>query len=91
MIFLTPIVKLFGAKDAYVLSYAKYYVSVILIGTPFNVLAMSISNLVRVDGHPRLSMYGMMIGAAPHTKGVFFRDFHRDYPGRLSRYAAGNQ
>lgn len=64
MIFLTPIVKLFGAKDASVLPYAKDYVSVILIGTPFNVLAMSISNLVRVDGHPRLSMYGMMIGAA---------------------------
>lgn len=66
LIFLKPMLTVFGAP-ANVMPYAVDYTSIILIGTPFNLIAISLSNLARTDGHPRLSMYGMMIGAALNT------------------------
>lgn len=66
LIILKPMLKAFGATDN-VMPYAIDYTSIILIGTPFNLISISLSNLARTDGHPRLSMYGMMIGAALNT------------------------
>lgn len=66
LLFLRPILSLFGATEAS-MPYAVDYTSIILLGTPFNLIGIVLSNLARTDGHPRLSMYGMMIGAGLNT------------------------
>lgn len=66
LVFLEPLLKLFGATES-IMPYALDYTSIILIGTPFNMLAVVLSNLARTDGHPRLSMHGILIGAALNT------------------------
>ncbi len=66
LIFLKPILSLFGATEK-VMPYAIDYTAILLIGSPFNMLAIILSNLARTDGHPRLSMYGMLIGAVLNT------------------------
>ena len=66
LIFLKPILTLFGATEN-IMPYAIDYTAIILLGTPFNLLSIVLSNLARTDGHPRLSMYGMMIGAGLNT------------------------
>ena len=66
LLFLKPLLRLFGATDT-VMPYAIDYTSIILIGTPFNLISIVLSNLARTDGHPRLSMYGMLIGAGLNT------------------------
>lgn len=66
LVFLKPILVLFGATEK-ILPYAMDYTSIILIGSPFNMIAIVLSNLARTDGHPRMSMYGMLIGAGLNT------------------------
>lgn len=66
LIFLEPILNLFGATPDN-LSYAIDYTSIILLGVPFNILGITLSNMARTDGNPRLSMYGILIGAALNT------------------------
>lgn len=66
LIFLRPILLLFGATES-VMPYAVDYVTVILIGSPFYLVSISMANLVRTDGNPRLSMWGMLIGAILNT------------------------
>lgn len=66
LIFLKPILTLFGATEN-IMPYAIDYTSIILIGTPFNLISIVLSNLARTDGHPRLSMYGVLIGAILNT------------------------
>lgn len=66
LIFLKPILTLFGATDN-IMPYAIDYTGIILLGTPFNLISIVLSNLARTDGHPRMSMYGMLIGAALNT------------------------
>lgn len=64
--FLQPILTLFGATEN-IMPYAIDYTGIILLGTPFNLVSIVLSNLARTDGHPRMSMYGMLIGAALNT------------------------
>lgn len=59
---LDPLVKMFGASEN-TLEYARQYTSIILLAAPFNVLGVSLSNMARADGNPKLSMYSIMIGA----------------------------
>lgn len=66
LIFLQPILRLFGATEN-IMPYAIDYTGIILLGTPFNLVSIVLSNLARTDGHPRMSMYGMLIGAALNT------------------------
>ena len=66
LIFLEPLLSLFGATGA-VMPYAKDYTSIILLGVPFSILGVSLSNMARTDGSPRLSMYGILIGAVLNT------------------------
>ena len=66
LIFLKPVLSLFGATES-VMPYAVDYTTVILIGTPFNLISIAMANLVRTDGSPRLSMWGMLIGAILNT------------------------
>lgn len=66
IVFLDPILIRFGATEA-VLPYAREYGSIVLLGVPFSILGIALSNMARVDGNPRLSMYGILIGAALNT------------------------
>lgn len=62
LLFLEPLLRMFGATDA-VMPYAKDYASIMLIGAPFSVIGVGLSNMARTDGAPRLSMYGILVGA----------------------------
>lgn len=66
LIFLKPILVLFGAT-ASTMQYAIDYTSIVLCGLPFNMISIALSNMARTDGHPRMSMYGILIGAALNT------------------------
>ncbi len=66
LIFLDPMLRLFGAKDS-ILPYARDYTSIILLGAPFSVLSVSLSNMARSDGSPKVSMYGIIVGAVLNT------------------------
>lgn len=65
-LFLDPMLKLFGATEN-TMAYARQYTAVILIGTPFNMLAVVLSNMARTDGSPALAMYAMLVGAFLNT------------------------
>lgn len=66
LIFLKPILTLFGATET-TMPYAIDYTSIVLIGVPFSMVSIALSNMARTDGHPRMSMYGILIGAALNT------------------------
>lgn len=60
-VFLEPLCRLFGAtKD--VLPYALDYGKIIVIGFPVFVIAVGFGNVIRADGRPKESMFGMLIG-----------------------------
>jgi len=62
LLFLTPLLTLFGAsKD--VLPYARQYMEIILIGTVFMSTGFGMSNFIRAEGNPMVAMYTMLIGA----------------------------
>lgn len=62
LVFLDPILKIFGATPNNMM-YAKDYASIILIGTVFNLLGIGLSNMARCDGSPNVAMYSMITGA----------------------------
>ena len=66
LLFLEPMLRVFGAGEA-VMPYAKDYASILLLGAPFNMMGIALSNMARTDGSPRLSMYGILIGAILNT------------------------
>ena len=66
LIFLKPILTLFGATET-TMPYAIDYTSIVLMGVPFSVISIALSNMARTDGHPRMSMYSILIGAALNT------------------------
>lgn len=53
---------LFGATET-ILPYSKEYLSIVLAGIVFHILAMALNNLVRAEGHARVAMYTMVIAA----------------------------
>lgn len=65
-LFLNPLLNIFGATDA-TREYAIDYAEIILLGAPFNLLGIGLSNMVRTDGSPAFSMYGILIGAVLNT------------------------
>lgn len=62
LVFLDPILKIFGATPNNMM-YARDYASIILIGTVFNLLGIGLSNMARCDGSPNVAMYSMITGA----------------------------
>jgi putative MATE family efflux protein len=65
-IFLTPLLKAFGAPRD-VLPYAKDYVRVTSIGFPFLLLTIGGGHLIRADGNPRMTMICNLTGAIINT------------------------
>lgn len=66
LVFLDPMLRVFGATDS-VMEYSRQYTSIILLGTPFNMLGVGLSNMARTDGNPSLSMYSILVGAILNT------------------------
>jgi putative MATE family efflux protein len=65
-LFLTPLLRVFGATDQ-IMPYAQQYAGIVLLGMPFLILTNGISNLIRADGSPRYSMTCMVAGAIVNT------------------------
>ena len=66
LIFINPILQLFGASEA-VLPYAKDYLSIILWGAVFQSIGFGMNNFIRAEGSPHTAMYTMLIGAILNT------------------------
>ena len=62
LIFLDPLLRLFGASDT-ILPYAREYVSIVLAGSVFMGLGFGMNNFIRAEGNPRIAMATMLIGA----------------------------
>ena len=63
LIFLTPMLRLFGSIDADVLQYSKEYAYYILIAGPFMCMSFVMNNVLRAEGKAVLSMIGLVVGA----------------------------
>lgn len=66
LIFMNPLLKLFGASEA-VLPYARGYLGIILIGTVFQSVGFGMNNIIRAEGNPKIAMLTMLIGAIMNT------------------------
>ncbi|MDD2438699.1 MAG: MATE family efflux transporter [Methanosarcinaceae archaeon] len=61
LLYLDPILKVFGATSG-VLPYAKEYLQIIIIGGLFFVSGVALQNIVRAEGNTRLAMNAMLVG-----------------------------
>jgi putative MATE family efflux protein len=59
--FLDPILIGLGASEN-ILPYARDYVSITMMSTPFAMISMGLSNVIRADGSPRYSMFAVLTG-----------------------------
>lgn len=66
LVFLEPLLKLFGASEA-VLPYAKEYVRIILWGSVFQCVSFGVNGFIRAEGDPKTAMVTMLIGAVLNT------------------------
>ena len=61
ILFGDQILMMFGASDAS-LEYAKAYISIIFLGSVFNIIGFVLNPIIRVDGNPKLSATIMVVG-----------------------------
>ncbi|WP_082320468.1 MATE family efflux transporter [Ruminococcus flavefaciens] len=66
LVFLTPLLKRFGATDA-VMPYAKEYVKYTAFGFPFLILTTGGGHIIRADGSPKITMICNITGAVVNT------------------------
>ena len=62
LVFLTPLLKVFGATDT-ILPYAQDYMRIIILGWLFQVFGFGLNNFIRGEGNPKMAMFTMLIGA----------------------------
>ena len=62
-LFLTPLMKIFGASSVEVLGYSKQYARWVLVAAPFMCMSFVMNNVLRAEGKAVLSMVGLIIGA----------------------------
>lgn len=62
LVFLDPMLKLFGASHD-VLPYARAYMGIILTGTIFQAFSLGMNNFIRGEGNPKVAMGTMLMGA----------------------------
>ena len=82
LIFINPILNLFGATDV-LRPYALQYGYIIGIGLPFMMISGAINSMVRADGSPKFAMFSMVIGAVLNVilDPVFIFVFHMGVQG----------
>lgn len=66
LIFLSPMLRFFGATDE-IFPYAKDYVSITALGFPFLILTTGGGHLIRADGSPHMTMICNLVGAVINT------------------------
>lgn len=66
MIFLTPMLRLFGSTSE-ILPYAQEYVRITALGFPFLLLSTGGGHLIRADGSPQITMLLNITGAVINT------------------------
>ena len=66
LIFINPILNLFGATDA-LRTYALQYGYIIGIGLPFMMIPAALNSMIRADGSPKYAMFSMILGAVINT------------------------
>lgn len=62
LIYLEPILKLFGATDT-IMPYAKDYARVLVSGSVFTMINMTMNNMLRAEGSAKISMIALSTGA----------------------------
>ena len=63
LLFLTPLMRLFGSLDAETIGYSKEYARYILFAAPFMCMSFVLNNVLRAEGKAVLSMIGLIAGA----------------------------
>jgi len=61
VIFIEPLLRIFGASEA-TIPYARDYISVVLIGSPLIVFSMIASSAARAEGNAGVAMYSLILG-----------------------------
>lgn len=61
LIFLKPLLMLFGATES-VLPYAQTYMAIVLLGTITHQISFGANSFIRGEGNPRMAMATMLIG-----------------------------
>ncbi|MGN0298557.1 MAG: MATE family efflux transporter [Lachnospiraceae bacterium] len=89
-LFLTPLLKIFGAPDE-VLPYAQTYVRITSLGFPFMILTTGGCHLIRADGSPKIAMLCNLVGAVINTvlDAIFVMVFHWGMAGAASATVIG--
>ena len=82
LVFINPILTLFGATDA-LRDYAIEYGVIIGVGLPFMMISAAINSMIRADGSPKYAMFSMIIGAILNVilDPVFIFVFHMGVQG----------
>jgi putative MATE family efflux protein len=60
LLWLNPILVVFGASDA-VLPYARDYLRIVVLGTGFQMVAFGLNAAIRGEGNPKIAMLSMLI------------------------------
>ncbi len=63
LIFMKPLLRLFGTTEGVVMDMASAYMQIIYFGAIFQGISFSLSSILRAEGNPRASMTTMLIGA----------------------------
>lgn len=66
LIFMNPILTLFGATDV-LRPYALDYGYIIAIGLPFTMISTALNAMIRADGSSKFAMFSMLLGAIINT------------------------
>jgi putative MATE family efflux protein len=79
LIFLEPLLSVLGAQDgSEALNYARSYLRIILLGSPFMLIGFGFSHCTRAQGFPAITMISMILGAGMNMilDPVFIFVFH---------------
>ena len=82
LIFRDTILSMFGAGPD-TLGYAKQYITIILWGNIFQGLGFGMNNMIRAEGHAKIAMFTMIIGAVANAllDPLFIFVFHMGVAG----------
>jgi len=67
LVFLEPLLRLFGASDQ-VLPFGRDYLQTIVLGTVFQVGGFGLNAVIRGEGNPRVAMLTLLIGVVLNVR-----------------------
>lgn len=63
LLLINPLVRLFGATTESILLLSRQYVGILIMGSVFTMINITMNNLLRSEGNATLSMVGLIVGA----------------------------